>query len=543
MADDTEDEDSGSGSAQTAAPSGRSPSTAQAIFDGLTQRGVNPQVAYGALGSLMGESGRSLNSHASNPGDGADGSTSMNFGQWNAGRARNLQATAASMGLDPYSGQAGVAHLFNELDGKYSSGNYGHVLAALKNGQTTADGNNIWTRQYEVPANVDAQVRLRQAHADALAQGAAQGTLDLSKVGSFDGGQQNMPNARSFQANGALSANNLTGGSGALDMSNLDFNTPTQQPSFGDRLTRAGAALASISSPSQASALQALVDKQQKSNLSPAEQTLKKLAAMQALKKLNTPEAPTDLGATPDKLGRIMQRPDGTTYTQTVAGLDQHQEKPDEEADGIAAKDRTNYAKFTLGASQNQDTVDRAQELQQRLTQNPEIASNLGWDADIKAYIDNSQGKSTATSNFVKDLNANVNGGVLGIIQQVGGKTNIPLQKMEMNALAPNGSLNDPLTTMSVLDRLQDRARQVYTSNMSGLHNMESQYGKKMQFIDPWSGNLSTPSAYHAANMKRWDSADDENGDAYDNILVPNHKIRTGETKKPSFLQFANPTQ
>jgi hypothetical protein len=163
------------------------------VYNALIDLGVPDKTAAGAVGSLMGEGGRYLDSGVVNPRDGADGSDSIGFGQWNGPRAQALKATTAQMGLDHTDPQAQVAHLVNELNGPYA-----HVLAKLQNAPNSIEsGANIWTRHYEVPKNPDAEVASRTGYgyqfADALGNGSAPnpnaGTTDYANnSGAQSGG-------------------------------------------------------------------------------------------------------------------------------------------------------------------------------------------------------------------------------------------------------------------------------------------------------------------------------------------------------------------
>ncbi len=132
-------------------------STAVLVYQQLLSLGVAPGTAAGAVGSLMGESGKGLNTAAINRGDGSDGSDSIGMGQWNQSRATALKSTAAGMGTSWTDARAQVAHIGNELQGSHR-----HVLKSLlAAGDDVAAGNNIWTRQYEVPGDAGGQVRIR----------------------------------------------------------------------------------------------------------------------------------------------------------------------------------------------------------------------------------------------------------------------------------------------------------------------------------------------------------------------------------------------
>jgi hypothetical protein len=159
------------------------------VYDALTGLGVPDKTAAGAIGSLMGEGGRYLDSGVVNPRDGADGSDSIGFGQWNGPRAQALKVLAAQMGADPTDPQAQVAHLVNELQGPYA-----HVLDKLKNGPNSIEhGADTWTRHYEVPANADAQVASRTGFgyqfADALGNGTSKPTIGNTDYANNSGAQ------------------------------------------------------------------------------------------------------------------------------------------------------------------------------------------------------------------------------------------------------------------------------------------------------------------------------------------------------------------
>ncbi|WP_426313465.1 phage tail tip lysozyme [Methylobacterium fujisawaense] len=134
--------------------------TALQVYQQLLTLGVAPGTAAGAVGSLMGESGKGLNTAALNRGDGADGSDSIGMGQWNQSRATALRRTAEQMGTSWTDSRAQVAHIGNELQGSHK-----HVLKALlAAGDDVGAGNDIWTRQYEVPADAGTQSRIRLSH-------------------------------------------------------------------------------------------------------------------------------------------------------------------------------------------------------------------------------------------------------------------------------------------------------------------------------------------------------------------------------------------
>lgn len=81
-------------------------------------KGYTPAQAAGIVGNLMHESG--LNTGATNPGDGADGSNSIGVAQWNADRAKGLQTFAQQMGGNPNDLMTQLAYVEHELQGPES---------------------------------------------------------------------------------------------------------------------------------------------------------------------------------------------------------------------------------------------------------------------------------------------------------------------------------------------------------------------------------------------------------------------------------------
>ena len=130
----------------------------QAFLDTLTDLGVPEQTARGALGSIAWESGKNLDSGATAEGDGADGSDSIGWGQWNSTRAVQLKSTAAAMGLPWQDPRVQREHLKNELLGPYRG-----VLDDLRSQDSMMHGADVWTRQYEVPKVKNVNERYNRA--------------------------------------------------------------------------------------------------------------------------------------------------------------------------------------------------------------------------------------------------------------------------------------------------------------------------------------------------------------------------------------------
>lgn len=124
----------------------------RAFLGVLRELGVGEKTARGALGSIAWESGHTLDNGATNAGDGADGSDSIGWGQWNASRGAALRSTAVSMGLPWTDPRVQTQHIRNELTGPYKS-----VLDSLKAQDDFYHGADVWTRDYENPKvkNVD----------------------------------------------------------------------------------------------------------------------------------------------------------------------------------------------------------------------------------------------------------------------------------------------------------------------------------------------------------------------------------------------------
>jgi len=542
---DAEDDDEDVGSPQASPQTGGSPaqpySVANAVFQGLTQRGVKPEVAYGALGSLMGESGRSLNTSSINKGDGSDGSDSLGFGQWNGQRGTNLKATAQSMGLNWNDPKAQVAHLFNELDGKYGKGgNYGHVLSALQNGQSVADGNSTWTRNYEVPANVDQQVAARLAHGQALAQGAQQGTLDLSKLGSFPG-DQNMPNARAFQANagqGALDVNNL-GGAPSLGALFQLAQQKSDGPTWGQRLANAGAALASISSPGQASALHSLVPSPQ-SNNSKLDAMIKALALRKQLQSAQQGNALSFQGTMKDGTPYYTDPTSGKvvgTDGQPIAdgSMQQHNKAPAEVDDGTTDKPQL-IKQYTDATKAMQDSVMNKNEvlgIDKQLVNDPAVHNEMNGLTGFQSWIKNGLGASDDMSQWQKKMASAVNNYVLLMQRITPGMRSDKGRQIEMDSIAPQGAVNDSVTSHQVLQRMADRLSNAYGQNLSAAQVLNGVAPKTFNNVVGDDGKSYSLSDYHSRVQKGWSDAQDEISKGLPAFQYA-HDVKTGKVQPKS---------
>lgn len=499
MSDDNDDDDSGVAAAQPTqqAPAANAPyNVPQAIISGLGQRGVSPQAAYGVVGSFMGESGKGLNASAINAGDGSDGSDSIGFGQWNGIRAKNLKATAASMGLDPSDPKAQVAHYFNELDGNYASGNYGSVLSNLQNANSVAQGNDIHTRQYEVPANVNAQVAARLGYGQQVAAAAANGSL--GKFGSF-GPSQNVAGA---PGTGALGADSMSGNNlGALYQ--LAAQQAPQQESIGERMTRFGAALAGISSPAQAQAMLANIPKQP-AQQSRSDQLIKALQLQAALKSANTP-TPIKTVVAPNGQGVIQQNPDGSpgAYMPYPAAAQ------DNSAPQPKSTDITNYNKQVGYAGQNAQGLDSLYKLRDQVVNDPTIVKQLDGTSPISSYMNNFLGESNDMSQFQKELARQTNTYVTNLQATIpGGRSTNDLRKMEMSSIMPVGASNDAETIRSSIQAMIDKTQNNYGTNIGSVNTYKDLYKDNLPFANPMTGKAGNVADYDNANRSRWADVD-----------------------------------
>jgi hypothetical protein len=169
--------------------------------------GVPLQTAIGAMGSLGWESGVHLDNKARNAGDGADGSDSIGWGQWNGPRARNLMATGQQMGLDWHDPRAQAAHIRNELTGPYS-----HVLDALKRANSVGAGADIWTRSYEVPKIVNSGDRANRGVQIASAMG-----LPVDASASYPSNLQAMASTAGASTSGSSPTGLMAGQAPVVD--------------------------------------------------------------------------------------------------------------------------------------------------------------------------------------------------------------------------------------------------------------------------------------------------------------------------------------
>lgn len=116
-------------------------------------KGWTKEQAAGIVGNLLGES--SLNTHAVNPGDGADGSDSIGLAQWNGPRARALKQFAADQGRDWRDLELQLDFIDHELR---TSPSERKAFEALKNAADVTSAAEAFI-MYERPQGSDQGVR------------------------------------------------------------------------------------------------------------------------------------------------------------------------------------------------------------------------------------------------------------------------------------------------------------------------------------------------------------------------------------------------
>lgn len=125
------------------------------VIDYLMGKGLNAAAACGVAGNIFYESGF-------NTGAVGDGTTSFGICQWHEGRGAAMKAYVGSNWSTNLSGQ--LDYLWHELQSSYTS-----TLAHLKSVQNSDAGAksaaDYFVRHFEVPANVDAESKKRQAKA------------------------------------------------------------------------------------------------------------------------------------------------------------------------------------------------------------------------------------------------------------------------------------------------------------------------------------------------------------------------------------------
>lgn len=173
----------------------------QLVFNKLVGLGVKPEVALGALWSLGGEGGSSLDPHAYNA---KDPGGSIGYGQWNRGRRAALENLAKASGAIWSDPTVQADHIGQELSNKDYASYQPGVLDKLKAGKTSEDGARIWTGDYERPLKDNSDARIKNGPNVATLD--AKGALVLGS-----GGAAATPVAMTPVAAGQASSGNWLG--------------------------------------------------------------------------------------------------------------------------------------------------------------------------------------------------------------------------------------------------------------------------------------------------------------------------------------------
>lgn len=119
-------------------------SNAVIMQQALVELGVKPEVAAGAVGSMMGESGRHLNPSAYNPDD--FGKPSGGALQWRGDRLAGLYNFAGTTDIRKIPIEVQAKYMQRELQTSEKG-----ALQNLLRANTVADGTRVWTYQFERP--------------------------------------------------------------------------------------------------------------------------------------------------------------------------------------------------------------------------------------------------------------------------------------------------------------------------------------------------------------------------------------------------------
>ena len=199
----------------------------QIFFEALKSAGLNSQQALGALWSLGGESGGSLDTSAYNPDDPGG---SVGAGQWLGSRRTGLEAYARQQGVPVTDAHLQARYLVGELNGSVPTAQVQQgVLAALKNARSPEEAAHIWTAQFERPKVDNSGQR--------IASGGAVGSLDAN--GNFvPGSAKAITSPGDGRAFAGGARNILTGAPMA------------QPPSLGEMVGQAFASVGAATAPS-----------------------------------------------------------------------------------------------------------------------------------------------------------------------------------------------------------------------------------------------------------------------------------------------------
>lgn len=131
--------------------------------DKLGSLGLSKEQSYGVVGSLMGESGRKLNTGAFNPKD--PGGGAFGIAQWHSERRTGLQKFAQQNRASINDFKTQMDYVAHELQTTHKAS-----LQAVKATKTRAEAANVWTDKYERPNPKYANKPARVENADYAAK-------------------------------------------------------------------------------------------------------------------------------------------------------------------------------------------------------------------------------------------------------------------------------------------------------------------------------------------------------------------------------------
>src|SRR4029077_3365328 len=120
--------------------------------------GLQSHQALGALWSLAGESGKSLNPNAYNP---KDPGGAVGIGQWIGPRRAALEAVAKSRGTAVTDPNTQADFLVDELTNPKAATYQPGVFASMQGTKTAADATKVWTTQFERPKIDNSEARIK----------------------------------------------------------------------------------------------------------------------------------------------------------------------------------------------------------------------------------------------------------------------------------------------------------------------------------------------------------------------------------------------
>ena len=133
--------------------------TKKAVWDHLVNNmGINRAGAAGIMGNIEQESG--FRTEAYNPND--NGGPSGGLVQWHAGRFKNLQEYADSIGKTWEDIDSQMGYLSEELNGRYKD----DVYDKIRNASSVADAVDTWVRDFEIPADIPGEIARRTPMAE-----------------------------------------------------------------------------------------------------------------------------------------------------------------------------------------------------------------------------------------------------------------------------------------------------------------------------------------------------------------------------------------